>query len=154
VTGFLEGGEELLGLPAGILPYEGCRVEDKIVGAVSQMHPDIVDATFAIATEQRRRGTVDVHDVAGIAIEEAAHQADRIHHLLRHAEHLSAAIQLDETWRKHRSETEALKNSLRTLNDKIEEAKRKKNLLLARQRRAEAQKRIAQTMGSKVEVPL
>ena len=68
--------------------------------------------------------------------------------LLRHAEHLSAAIQLDETWRKHRAETESLKNSLRTLNDKIEEAKRKKNILIARQRRAEAQKRIHETMSS------
>jgi phage shock protein A len=45
-------------------------------------------------------------------------------------------------------ETEKLKVALRDLNDKIEEAKRKKNLLLARQRRAEAQTRIAQTMGS------
>jgi len=68
--------------------------------------------------------------------------------LLRHAEHMQAAVQLDETWRKHRAETEALKNSLRTLNDKIEEAKRKKNILVARQRRAEAQKRIHETMSS------
>jgi len=68
--------------------------------------------------------------------------------LLRHAEHMQAAVQLDETWRKHRSETESLKNSLRTLNDKIEEAKRKKNILVARQRRAEAQKRIHETMSS------
>jgi phage shock protein A len=41
-----------------------------------------------------------------------------------------------------------LKNSLRDLNDKIEEAKRKKNLLVARQRRAQAQKRIAETMSA------
>ena len=50
--------------------------------------------------------------------------------------------------RQHRLETEKLKNSLRDLNDKIEEAKRKKNLLVARQRRAQAQKRIAETMSS------
>ncbi len=68
--------------------------------------------------------------------------------LLRHAEHMQAAVTLDETWRKHRAETEQLKNSLRTLNDKIEEAKRKKNILIARQRRAEAQKRIHETMSS------
>ncbi len=68
--------------------------------------------------------------------------------LLRHAEHMQAAVTLDETWRKHRSETESLKNSLRTLNDKIEEAKRKKNILVARQRRAEAQQRIQETMSS------
>jgi phage shock protein A len=68
--------------------------------------------------------------------------------LVRQQEHASHGQQLQATWEAHRSETEKLKNSLRDLNDKIEEAKRKKNLLLARQRRAEAQKRIAQTMGS------
>jgi len=34
------------------------------------------------------------------------------------------------------------------LNDKIEEAKRKKNILIARQKRAEAHKRIQETLGS------
>src|SRR5512135_1639000 len=67
--------------------------------------------------------------------------------LLRHAEHMQAAVTLDETWRKHRAETEALKNSLRQLNDKIEEAKRKKNILIARARRAEAQQRIQDTLS-------
>jgi phage shock protein A len=41
---------------------------------------------------------------------------------------------------------EKLKEQLRTLNDKIEEAKRKKNILIARQKRAEAQKAIQDTM--------
>ena len=58
------------------------------------------------------------------------------------------AEQLELTWQSHQAETEKLKASLRELNDKIEEAKRKKNLLLARQRRAQAQKRIADTMSS------
>ena len=49
---------------------------------------------------------------------------------------------------KHREETEKLKSSLRQLNDKIEEAKRKKNILIARQKRAEAHKRIQETMSS------
>jgi phage shock protein A len=39
-----------------------------------------------------------------------------------------------------------LKDQLRTLNDKIEEAKRKKNILIARQKRAEAQRAIQDTM--------
>jgi phage shock protein A len=68
--------------------------------------------------------------------------------LVRQQEHASHGAQLMATWEAHRTETDKLKNSLRDLNDKIEEAKRKKNLLLARQRRAEAQKRIQQTMGS------
>jgi phage shock protein A len=40
-----------------------------------------------------------------------------------------------------------LKDALRMLNNKIEEAKRKKNLLVARKKRAEAQKTIANTMS-------
>jgi phage shock protein A len=68
--------------------------------------------------------------------------------LVRHGEHQTHAQQLELTWQAHQAETEKLKASLRDLNDKIEEAKRKKNLLLARQRRAQAQKRIAETMSS------
>jgi phage shock protein A len=68
--------------------------------------------------------------------------------LVRHNEHMEHAQQLQTTWQAHALETEKLKNSLRDLNDKIEEAKRKKNLLLARQRRAQAQQRIAETMSS------
>src|SRR5689334_16262392 len=68
--------------------------------------------------------------------------------LLRYNEHVQNAVQLQETWVKHREETEKLKASLRALNDKIEEAKRKKNILIARQKRAEAHKRIQETMGA------
>ena len=65
----------------------------------------------------------------------------------RYNEHLQGAQQLHETWLKHKAETDALKLSLRQLNDKIEEAKRKKNILVARAKRAEAQQRIQETMS-------
>jgi phage shock protein A len=68
--------------------------------------------------------------------------------LVRYNEHLTHAQQLHETWSKQRGETEALKTALRQLNDKIEEAKRRKDVLIARHRRAEAQQRIQQTMSS------
>jgi phage shock protein A len=68
--------------------------------------------------------------------------------LLRYNEHVQGAVQLQETWVKHREETEKLKLSLRQLNDKIEDAKRKKNILIARAKRAEAHKRIQETMSS------
>lgn len=97
--------------------------------------------------EQEKKLAEDWEKRAMLAVQEGrddlAKQA-----LLRHAEHMQAAVQLEETWRKHAAETESLKNSLRTLNDKIEEAKRKKNILVARQRRAEAQQRIHETMSS------
>src|ERR671920_416020 len=65
----------------------------------------------------------------------------------RYNEHLQGAQQLHETWLKHKAESDALKLSLRQLNDKIEEAKRKKNILVARAKRAEAQQRIQETMS-------
>ena len=65
----------------------------------------------------------------------------------RYNEQMQGAQQLHETWLKHKAETEALKLSLRQLNDKIEEAKRKKNILVARAKRAEAQQRIQETMS-------
>lgn len=68
--------------------------------------------------------------------------------LVRHNEHLQSAQALHETWLRQKAETESLKTSLRQLNDKIEEAKRKKNLLIARQKRAEAQARIQKSMSS------
>lgn len=67
--------------------------------------------------------------------------------LLRYNEALQGAQQLHETWVKHKTETENLKVQLRQLNDKIEEAKRKKNILVARAKRAEAQQRIQETMS-------
>ena len=67
--------------------------------------------------------------------------------LSRYNEQLQGAQQLHETWVKHKAETEQLKLSLRQLNDKIEEAKRKKNILVARAKRAEAQQRIQETMS-------
>ena len=67
--------------------------------------------------------------------------------LMRQQEHADRATVLEGTWQAQAQETEKLKGSLRQLNDKIEEAKRKRNLLIAKQKRAQAQKRIHETMS-------
>ncbi|MCH1571433.1 MAG: PspA/IM30 family protein [Longimicrobiales bacterium] len=67
--------------------------------------------------------------------------------LLRQQEHAERAQVLQQTWEAQATETEKLKGSLRQLNDKIEEAKRKRNLLIAKQKRAQAQRRIHETMS-------
>ena len=112
------------------------------------------EVAIAIADERKLRAQVEdeqklAHDWenrAMLAIREGrddlAKQA-----LLRQQEHTERAVSLEETWRKHSTETERLKEALRALNDKIEEAKRKKNLLVAKQKRAQAQKRIHETMA-------
>ncbi len=67
--------------------------------------------------------------------------------LLRQQEHADRAHALQQTWQAQADETEKLKASLKQLNDKIEEAKRKRNLLIAKQKRAQAQRRIHETMS-------
>lgn len=67
--------------------------------------------------------------------------------LVRHQEHAQRAAAIEQTWRSQAQETEKLKASLRQLNEKIDEAKRKRNLLVAKQKRAQAQKRIHETMS-------
>jgi phage shock protein A len=67
--------------------------------------------------------------------------------LTRYNEALQGAQQLHEAWVKHKADTDSLKGQLRQLNDKIEEAKRKKNILVARAKRAQAQQRIQETMS-------
>jgi len=67
--------------------------------------------------------------------------------LLRHQEHAQRGAALEQTWQAQAQETEKLKASLKQLNDRIEEAKRKRNLLIAKQKRAQAQKRIHETMS-------
>ncbi|MDX1645905.1 MAG: PspA/IM30 family protein [Longimicrobiales bacterium] len=67
--------------------------------------------------------------------------------LIRQKEHTERAQVLQKTWEAQAAETEKLKGSLRKLNDKIEEAKRKRNLLIAKQKRAQAQRRIHETMS-------
>ena len=100
---------------------------------------DQADGEFKQSQDWERRAMLAVQE----GRDDLAKQA-----LVRHAEHLAHGQQYEQTWESQRSESEKLKNSLRDLNDKIEEAKRKKNLLVARQRRAQAQQRIAETMSS------
>jgi phage shock protein A len=67
--------------------------------------------------------------------------------LVRQQEHSERVQVIQGTWQAQSAETEKLKGSLRQLNDKIEEAKRKRNLLVAKQKRAQAQRRIHETMS-------
>ena len=68
--------------------------------------------------------------------------------LLRKQEYDNAVAEYRKQWEDQKTSVEKLKESLRELQNKIEEAQRKKNLLIARAKRAEAQQRIQNTMSS------
>ena len=123
-------------------------MRNQLADAKQQVAAAIADEKrLAGQVEQEKKNAEDWQRRAVLAVQESrddlAKQA-----LLRHNEYAQAALQLHDTWVKHREETEKLKLSLRRLNDRIEEAKRKKNILIARQKRAQAHKRIQETMSS------
>ncbi len=68
--------------------------------------------------------------------------------LARKADHDEVANQLKDQWEAQKTSVENLKGALRGLDNKIEEAKRKRNLLVSRQKRAEAQRTINETLSS------
>jgi phage shock protein A len=90
-----------------------------------------------LASEWERKATLAVR--AGN--DELAKEA-----LLRKRELDALAEQFQVQWQKQKQGVDQLKLALQALNRKIEEAKRKKILLVARKKRAEAQKTIQQTL--------
>jgi phage shock protein A len=68
--------------------------------------------------------------------------------LLRKQEYENAAVEYRKQWEAQKAAVEKLKTSLRDLQNKIDESQRKKNLLIARAKRAEAQQKIQSTMSS------
>ena len=68
--------------------------------------------------------------------------------LLRKQEYDNAHAEYRKQWESQKASVETLKESLRELQNKIEEAQRKKNLLIARAKRAEAQQKIQNTISS------
>ncbi|MCB9594949.1 MAG: PspA/IM30 family protein [Sandaracinaceae bacterium] len=125
---------------------------------IVDMNQQLVEAkkqvAVAIADEKRlqkqynneKSVSEDWHKKAMLAVragdDELAKEA-----LTRKKEHEALANAFEEQWRKQQVAVNQLKTALRALNNKIEEAKRKKNVLIARQRRAEAMKSIQETMS-------
>jgi phage shock protein A len=68
--------------------------------------------------------------------------------LLRKQEYLKYAAELKPQWEAQHQSVAQLKESLKGLQRKIDEANRKKNILVARAKRAEAQKMIQATVSS------
>src|SRR6185436_15290355 len=96
------------------------------------------EAEMALVAEWKRKAMMAVRAGDDALAKEA---------LARKKEHTATAEQLRDQWQKQKAGVDQLKLALRALSNKIEEAKRKKGLLIARKKRAEAQKAIQQTLG-------
>ena len=96
-----------------------------------------LEAELEQVREWERRATIAVQKGQDDLAREA---------LRRKGEHEQIALGYKKQWDVQRTSADNLKNALRDLSQKIEEAARKKNLLIARQKRAEAQKHIHEVM--------
>ena len=119
----------------------------QLVEAKKQVDASIADEKrLAKQTEQETANAAEWERRAMMALragnEELAKEA-----LARKKEHDALAVTFKDQWAKQKAAVDQLKKALRMLNDKIEEAKRKKNVLVARKKRAEAQKAIQETMS-------
>jgi len=97
------------------------------------------DNQFAQAKEWERKAMLAVTNGRDDLAKEA---------LLRKQEYDNASAEYQKQWEAQKSSVEGLKESLRELQNKIEEAQRKKNLLIARAKRAEAQQKIQDTIST------
>jgi phage shock protein A len=126
---------------------------------IVDMSNQLVDAkkqvADSIATEKRLRKQWETElekskgwkEKAAMAVR-ASDDALAKEALGRKREHEELADELQKQWESQRQAVDQLKVALRGLNSKIEEAKRKKNVLIAKKRRADTQKQIQQTIGS------
>ena len=122
-------------------------MNNQLVEAKKQVAASIADEKrLAKQAEQEIANSTEWERRAMMALragnEELAKEA-----LARKREHEELANTYKDQWQKQKNAVEQLKKALRMLNDKIEEAKRKKNVLIARKKRAEAQKAIQETMS-------
>ena len=136
----------------------GAEDPEKILNQlILDMQRQLVDAkkqvAVAIADEKRLRKQVEKEaDLAaewkGKAMQGVKAGRDDLatQALARHKQHASQSAELDQQWHKQKAATDQLKATLQQLNNKIEEAKRKKGVLIARSRRADAQKQIQATL--------
>ena len=125
---------------------------------VEEMSQQLVEAkkqvASAIADELRLAKQVETEQAQAAEWERRAMLAVRAgddalakEALARKKEHADLAEQYRQQAAKQKAGVDQLKVALRVLNNKIEEAKRKKGLLIARKKRAEAQKSIQETLG-------
>ncbi|HQP37026.1 MAG TPA: PspA/IM30 family protein [Polyangiaceae bacterium] len=125
---------------------------------VIDMNAQLAEATkqvaVAIADEKRLAKQVEQEAAQGAEWKRRAEMAVRAGNdelakeaLQRKKEHDALRTGYEAQWAKQKAAVDQLKTALRMLNNKIEEAKRKKNLLIAQKQRAEAQKAISEAMG-------
>lgn len=122
-------------------------MQEQLINAKKQVAVAIADEKRLLTqNEQEKKLVADWEARAMKAVSAGADDLAR-QALERQAEHQKQALGLEQQWQAQKASVEKLKAALTQLSEKIEDAKRRKNLLVARAKRAEAEKTITETMS-------
>ena len=133
--------------------------EKMLTQLIEDMNGQLIESKKAVASAiadekqlerqllQQRAQTEDWEKRAVLAVEEGKDELAK-RALVRKQDLDEYVSSYQDHWQAQRDSVEQLKGSLRDLTQKIEEAQRKKNILIARTKRAEAQQRIQATLST------
>jgi phage shock protein A len=122
-------------------------MQEQLINAKRQVAVAIADEKRLLKQYEDEKGKAkEWEDKAMFAVKAGKDDLAKLA-LDRKAEHDKLANGFEVQWNAQTQAVEQLKVALNGLNTKIDDAKRKKNLLIARARRAEAQKTITDTMS-------
>jgi phage shock protein A len=133
--------------------------EKMLTQLIEDMNGQLIESKKAVASAiadekqlerqflQQRTQAEDWEKRAVLAVQEGKDDLAK-RALVRKQEFDEYVSSYQDQWQAQRDSVEQLKGSLRDLTQKIEEAQRKKNILIARAKRAEAQQRIQSTLST------
>lgn len=133
--------------PEKMLNQVVVEMNQQLIEAKKQVALSIADEKKLARQVENERATAAEWERRAMLAVRAGDDTLATEALARKKEHDGLAAQYEEQWHKQKKAVEQLKSALRVLNNKIEDAKRKKSVLIARKKRAEAQKAIQETMS-------
>lgn len=133
--------------PKKMLEQAIIDMDEKLIEAKKDVAGAIADEKRLYAQMQEQKDLANKWEKRATLALEKGDEPLAVEALKRKKESDNMAADYEANWVKQKEVSDSLKLSIQGLQDKIEEAKRKKNLLVARQKRAEAQQKIQSTMS-------
>ncbi|MBL4818568.1 MAG: PspA/IM30 family protein [Deltaproteobacteria bacterium] len=133
--------------PEKMLNQSLLDMQEQLITAKRQVAVAIADEKRLIQQYEREKQTSSDWEQRAMLAVQQSNDSLATQALERQAEHVKLASGFEENWRAQKKSVDQLKSGLSKLSGKISDAKRQKDLLIARARRAQAQKSITETMS-------
>lgn len=133
--------------PEKILNQMLIDMQEQLISAKKQVAVSIADEKRLLINYEKEKQLVHEWEKRAMLAVKAGDDNLATQALTRQADHAKQAQGFEQNWHTQKNAVEQLKKALQVLNEKINDAKRKKNLLISRAKRAQAQQHITETMG-------